>query len=234
MHMNILIACEESQAICTEMRSLGHTAFSCDIIECSGGHPEWHIMSDCIPILNGKCTFKTMDGTEHNIDKEWDMIIAHPPCTYLTISANKYYSIEQYGDKAIQRMALREEAKDFFMQFIHANCERIAVENPVGVMSTYYRKPDCIVSPHMFGDPVSKKTCFWLKGLPKLEPTNIVDVKRIHSSGKSGGYSGPLWYATDENGNILSWNDPRTAKIRSKTYPGIAKAIAEQWAGNAN
>lgn len=115
------------------------------------------------------------------------------------------------------------------MKFVNADCERIAIENPVGVISTRYRKPDCIISPHEFGHPVRKKTCFWLKNLPPLKPTNVVEFENIHSKGKTGGYSGPSWYVTDENGKILSWKDPRTAKARSKTYQGVAEAIADQW-----
>lgn len=117
----------------------------------------------------------------------------------------------------------------FFMAFIQAECPKIAVENPIGVMSTRYRKPDQIIQPFQFGHPVGKSTCLWLKGLPKLTPTQMVEPERIHSKGRTGGYSGPSWYVTDENGKILSWKDPRTARARSKTYPGIAKAMAEQW-----
>ena len=115
------------------------------------------------------------------------------------------------------------------MNFINADCEKIAVENPVGYANSHYRKADCIIHPYQFGHPVSKKTCLWLKGLETLKPTKIVEPELIHSKGKSGGYSGPSWYATDENGKILPWNDKRTAIARSKTYEGIALAMAEQW-----
>ena len=232
--MKVLIACEESQAVCTAFRNLGHEAYSCDIQECSGGHPEWHIMGDVLPLINGNCEFNTMDGVKHVIEGRWDMLIAHPPCTYLTVAANKLYNIEKYGEKAKKRLAAREKAIDFFMQFVNADCEKIAIENPVGVISTRFRKPDCIIQPYQFGHKFRKTTCLWLKGLPKLQPTNIVQPLIIHSKGKSGGYSGNSWIVKDENGKILSYTDPRVAKARSKTFPGIAQAMAEQWGGNIN
>lgn len=227
--LNVLIACEESQAVCIEFRKLGHRAFSCDVQECSGGHPEWHIHGDVLPYINGKCTFETMDGKEHKQPAKWDLLIAHPPCTFLTVSGNKYFNIEKYGEKAIKREQDRKEGFEFFMKFINADCDHIAVENPIGVTSTWYRKPDQIIQPYQFGHPVAKSTCLWLKNLPLLTPTNIVDPERIHSKGRTGGYSGALWFCRDENGKILSWKDPRTKKIRSKTYPGIAKALASQY-----
>ena len=128
----------------------------------------------------------------------------------------------------------RKEAARFFMQFINADCDHIAVENPIGYMNTHYRKPDQIIQPYMFGHPVAKSTCLWLKNLPTLVPTNIVEPERIHSKGRSDGYSGTSWFCRDENGKILSWNDPKTAKLRSKTYEGVAKAMAEQWGGETN
>lgn len=229
--LKVLVACEESQAVTKELRALGHEAYSCDIIECSGGHPEWHIMQDVLPLINGNCTFKTVDGEEHTIVGKWDMLFAFPPCTYLTVAGNRYFNVERYGDKARERIKKSDEAAEFFMQFANADCDKIVIENPVGRMSTLYKKPDQIISPHYFGHPVSKKTCLWLKGVSLLQHTEEVEPERIHSKGKSGGYSGPSWYVTDENGKILSWKDPRTAKARSKTYPGIAKAFAEQWCG---
>ena len=232
--MNVLIACEESQRVCIEFRKLGHRAFSCDIQECSGGHPEWHILGDCLPLLNGNCEFKTEDGKVHAQDGRWDLIIAHPPCTYLTVSGNRHFNIERYGDKAIERIQKREEAIDFFMKFVNADCDKIAIENPIGVINTRYRKPDQIIEPYWFGHPYAKRTCLWLKNLPKLKPTNMVEPERIHSAGKSGGYSGTLWYVTDESGKILSWRDPRTKKERSKTFVGVAKAMAEQWQDNVS
>ena len=227
--MKVLIACEESQAVCKAFREKGHEAYSCDIIECSGGHPEWHILGDALAIINGNCSFVTQDGALHGIDGKWDLLIAHPPCTYLTVAGNAYFNIERYGQKAIERMKKRDDAVKFFMEFVNADCDKIAIENPVGTINTIYRKPDFITSPHLHGHPVSKKTCFWLKNLQPIFPTKIVEPERIHSKGKSGGYSGPSWYAKDENGKIIPWNDPRTAKARSKTYQGVAKAMAEQW-----
>lgn len=225
--MRVLVACEESQEVSKAFRARGHEAYSCDILECSGGHPEWHIMQDVLEILEGG-QFNTMDGTEHHVTR-WDLIIAHPPCTYLTVAANKYYNEDVYGEKARERKRRREDAIGFFMAFVNADCDQIAIENPVGVISTRYRKADQIIHPYKFGHPVSKKTCLWLKNLPLLKPTDIVKPEIIHSKGRTGGYSGPSWYVTDENGKILGWKDPRTARARSKTYPGIARAMAEQW-----
>ena len=227
--MNVLIACEESQRVCIAFRELGHNAFSCDIVECSGGHPEWHIKGDCLPLLNGKCKFCTMDGTEHEIESKWDLIIAHPPCTYLAISGNRWFNVERYGESAIKRAEDREKAVEFFMQFVNADCDRIAIENPIGCMSKRYQKPSQIIQPYEFGHPVSKSTCLWLKGLPLLQPTDVVEPEIIHSKGRTGGYSGNSWYVKDENGKILGWNDPRTKKERSKTYWGIAREMANQW-----
>ena len=184
-------------------------------------------MGDCLPYINGNCTFQTMDGTEHTIDGKWDILIAHHPCTYLTTSGDRYFNEEKYGDKARERKRLREEALEFFMQFVKADCDHIAIENPVGVVSTRYRKPDQIINPYQFGHPVMKRTCLWLKGLPKLTPTDVVKPEK---TGKDNSYSGNLWYAKDpETGKALRFSDPRTAKERSKTYPGIAAAIADQW-----
>lgn len=227
--LRVLIACEESQRVCSEFRRLGQEAYSCDIIECSGGHPEWHIMGDVLPLIDGNCSFQTMDGTGHAVSGRWDLIIAHPPCTYLTVAGNAYFNVERYGDKAIERMKKSQEAAEFFMKFVNADCDKIAIENPVGRINTLYRKPDQIIHPYHFGHPVSKKTCLWLNGLPLLKHTDVVEPEILHSKGKSGGYSGPSWYVTDENGKILSWKDPKTAKERSKTFPGIARAMAEQW-----
>lgn len=208
--MKILVACEESQAVTKELRKLGHEAYSCDIIPCSGGHEEWHLQQDVTPLL----------------EQHWDMIIAFPPCTYLTVTGNRWFNIERYGEKAIQRYKDREFAINFFMMFANANCERIAIENPVGIMSSEWRKPNQIINPWQFGDPYEKKTCLWLKGLPELKPTNIVEIppRKQFDSGKSM----PSWYAE-------AWHLPKEerAKLRSKTFPGIAKAMAEQWAGKA-
>lgn len=226
--MNVLIACEESQRVCIEFRKRGHNAFSCDILDPSGGHPEWHIKANVLPLLDGMCKFQTMDGKTHELPGHWDLIIAHPPCTYLTVSGNRWFS-EKYGQKAEERKQKRLEAGEFFLFFTECMCEHVAIENPIGWMNSHFRKPDQIIQPYQFGDPVSKKTCLWLYGLPKLKPTKIVDPEIIHSKGKSGGYSGPSWTVKDEQGKILPYTDPRVAKERAKTYPGIATAMAEQW-----
>lgn len=225
--MKVLIACEESQTVCTAFRERGHEAYSCDVIPCSGGHPEWHVMGDCLNILSGG-RFVTMDRTIHYVER-WDMIIAHPPCTYLTISGNRWFNVERYGDAARQRYKDRYSAIVFFMEMITADADMVAVENPIGIMNTCYRKADQIIQPFMFGHPYAKSTCLWLKNLPPLMPTQWEEPERIHSKGKTGGYSGPSWMVKDENGKVLSWRDPRTKRARSKTYEGIAKAMAEQW-----
>lgn len=204
--MRILVACEESQAVTIELRRLGHEAYSCDIQDCSGGHPEWHIKGDALELLKMK----------------WDMLIAFPPCTHLAVSGARHFAKKQEDGR-------QQEAIDFFMKFVNANCPRIAVENPIGIMSSKYRKPNQIIQPYMFGDRARKSTCLWTKGLPPLVATNVVDPGEICKGGFSKGASADC--ARDENGKILAWNDPRTAKIRSKTFPGIARAMAEQWAG---
>ena len=230
--MKVLVACEESQAVTKELRRLGHEAYSCDLLPCSGGHPEWHINHDVTEIINGRVHFNTADGKLHYISDRWDMIIAFPPCTYLTVAGNRWFNIERYGEKAIQRHRGRKEAIAFFMEFVNADCDRIAIENPVGIMSKVYRKPNQIIQPYQFGHNARKGTCLWLKGLPELQPTNIVDPGEIKPGGYSVGAGADC--ARDENGKIIAWNDPRTAIIRSKTFPGIAKAMAEQWVGEAN
>lgn len=201
--MKILIACEESQAVTKEFRALGHEAYSCDIEPCSGGHPEWHLQQDVTELLKEK----------------WDMIIAFPPCTYLTVTGNRWFNVEKYGDKAVQRHLDRKEAIDFFMMFANANCEKIVIENPVGIMSSEWRKPI------QFGDAFEKKTCLWIKGLPNLENTNVVEVpeRTKFASGKTMA----SWYA-----DAFKLPKAERAKLRSKTFQGIAKAMAEQWGNN--
>lgn len=188
--MRILVACEESQAVTIELRRLGHEAYSCDIEPCSGGHPEWHLQQDVLSLLKEK----------------WDMILAFPPCTDLASSGARWFG-EKRADGRQQR------SKEFFMQFVNAPCSRIAIENPIGIMSGIYRKPDQIIQPWQYGHGETKATCLWLKGLPLLRPTNIVPGRqpRIHHMAPG----------------------PERAKMRSKTFPGIAKAMAEQWAGRA-
>lgn len=205
--MKILIACEESQVVCKAFREKGHEAYSCDILPCSGGHPEWHIQGDAVDVA--------YRGT-------WDMMIAHPPCTYLTVTGNRWFNIERYGEKAIQRHRDRDEAVRFFILLSEAPIEKIAIENPLGTISTSYRKPDQIIQPYQFGHKEAKKTCLWLKNLPHLVPTNVVEQEErvVFASGKTM----PKWYAD-------AWHLPKEerAKLRSKTFPGIAKAMAEQW-----
>ena len=199
--MRVLVACEESQRVCIAFRERGHEAYSCDILECSGGHPEWHIQDDVLKHLNEK----------------WDLIIAHPPCTYLTVTGNRWFDIDRYGEKAIKRHQLRKEAIKFFMQLINAPCEKIAVENPVGAMSSEYRKPDQIIQPYEYGHPMTKKTCLWLKNLPLLTKTNPVEPesRSVYKSGNSM----PTWYA----------NLPKKtrSRLRAQTFPGFANAMAE-------
>ena len=240
--MNILVACEESQRVCTAFREKGHNAFSCDILPCSGGYPEWHIQGDVLKILNPSChqvlttrtgdndgiktwqgiTFHTMDGELHIIEGKWDMLLAFPPCTYLTVTGNRWFNVDRYGESAIQRMKDREDAINFFMAFANADCDKIAIENPVGVMSTAYRKPNQIIHPYMFGDPERKGTCLWLKGLPELMPTDMVEPNII--AYKNGKGTDSPWHM-----NTMGLPKEERAKQRSKTFPGIAKAMAEQW-----
>jgi hypothetical protein len=191
--MKALIACEESQAVTTELRKLGHEAYSCDILPCSGGHPEWHLTQDVTPLL----------------EKEWDMIIAFPPCTHLAVSGAAWF-----GQK--RKDGRQQQGIDFFMKFVNCRCPRKCIENPVGIMSTIYRKPDQIIQPWMFGHETTKATCLWLTGLPKLVPTNIVGKgdRRHYASGKSS----PMWHANSGGG---------CGHERSKTFLGIA--MASQW-----
>lgn len=223
--MRVLVACEESQAVNKEMRRLGHEAYSCDIEPCSGGHPEWHIQCDVRKLLNGKCSFATCDGQMHRINQRWDMIIAHPPCTYLTLSGNKWFKPE-YKERFPDREEQRKKAIEFFMLFAKADCGKIAIENPVCIMSSRWRKPDQYIEPYYFGDPEKKKTGLWLKGLPQLKPTNIVEPVIIQC--KSGAKE-PRWHM-----ETMKLPPKERAKARSKTFPGIARAMAEQWAGEEN
>ena len=216
--MNILIACEESQRVCEAFRNKGHNAFSCDLIECSGGHPEWHIQQDVLPLLNGNCSFVTCDNVEHKQEGKWDMIIAFPPCTYLTNTGNRWFNIEKYGEKAIERHRLREEAVVFFKQIGEADCDKIVIENPVGVISTRWKKPTQIIQPYHFGEPARKTTCLWLKGVEPLVPTNIVEPDVYSYVAKDGRVK------TDSR-----WRNSMTAKERSKTFMGVALAMADQW-----
>ena len=235
--MKVLVACEESQRVCTEFRKLGHEAYSCDIEHCSGGYPQWHIQYDVLPLLNGNCYFKTVNGDIHYLIGKWDMIIAFPPCTHLAVSGAAWFAKKREDGR-------QEYAIKFFMNVMNADCDKISVENPVNIISGNYIekyfpelqkkyhfpiKPTQSIQPFQFGDRARKKTCLWLKGLPPLKPTKIVDYGELVGNGFSVGASADC--ARDENGKIIAWNDPRTAKERSKTFPGIAKAMAEQWGG---
>lgn len=217
--LRVLVACEESQAIATSFRELGHEAYSCDIQECSGNHPEYHILGDVLPILNGRTDFKTQDGVSHRINTSWDLIIAHPPCTDLAVSGfTWYYTPMKDGSTKTQEDL--DKASEFFMRMVNADCPHIAVENPVCFMSSLYRKPDQVIQPYMFGHPETKATCLWLKGLPPLFYTNFVykrmrtlPEKEQHRIHYLGGYA-------------------ERSKLRSKTYSGIAHAIATQWSNS--
>ena len=212
--MKILVACEESQAVTTELRKLGHEAFSCDIIECSGGHPEWHIQADVLPLLGGKCEFKTVDGTLHSISDRWDMIIAHPPCTYLSNAGARF--LYPKGVLNQERYEKGVKAKDFFMKIWNCNCENVVIENPIPSKIYGLPKYTQVIQPYQFGHPFSKKTCFWIRGnIKPLQPTNIIPKEQIQSTKIAGN-----WF--NKGGKDRQIN-------RSKTFPGIAKAMAEQW-----
>jgi len=234
--MKVLCACEESQAVTIELRRLGHEAYSCDIIECSGDHPEWHINHDVLRLLNGNVYFETQDKKRHEIVEKWDMIIAFPPCTYLTSAGTRHYSTRVNPiEKVEARIKKRDFAECFFMQFVNADCDKIAIENPVGYMNTHYKKPNQIIHPYYFGDPVQKRTCLWLKNLPELEKTDLLPIPE------------PIYICQGEKckGKKINWceamktgkgkgKQEERAKARSKTFPGIAKAMANQWAGDVN
>ena len=201
--MKILVACEESQAVTKEFRKLGHEAYSCDIIPCSGGHPEWHLQQDVIPLLKEK----------------WDMIIAFPPCTHLATSGARYFEQKRKDGR-------QQQAIDFFMKIANADCPKIAIENPVGVMSTQWRKPNQIIHPWMFGDNTTKQTCLWLKGLPNLIPevTEQPEIEYVEY-GNHGKRMQKWMYDI----RCKSTKNGLRASLASKTFPGIARAMAEQW-----
>lgn len=218
--MKVLVACEESQRVCIEFRKLGHEAYSADIIECSGGHPEWHIKGDALPLINGDCEFRTMDGWMHKIIGRWDLIIAHPPCTFISNAGARW--LYAGGKLNEERYKKGIAGKDFFMSFLQADCDKIAIENPIP--SSIYELPKYtqVIQPYEFGEPWSKKTCLWLKGLKPLEPTNVVqDHKPYCSSGSYSKTHDPKFKGASRKGG--------SAKTRSKTFVGIAKAMAEQW-----
>lgn len=220
--MNVLVACEESQRVCTAFRENGHNAFSCDILECSGGHPEWHIKGDVLSLINGRCSFVTQDGRKHEIKGRWDLIIAHPPCTYLTVTGNRWFDTGKYGKSAWDRMKERNKAISFFYRFVMADADRIAIENPIGIMSTAYRSPNQIIQPFMFGDSERKATCLWLKNLPELRATKYVEPNIIIY--KNGKGTDSAWHM-----DSIGLSPEERAKVRSRTFLGVAAAMAEQW-----
>lgn len=211
--LKVLVVCEESQTVCIEFRKLGHEAYSCDIQECSGGHPEWHIQQDVTPLVNGRCLFNTMDGMIHNIDVKWNLIVAHPVCQYLSNAGAKHL----YKGKVLNEERYKKglKAKEFFMLFYDVDCDHIAIENPIP--SKIYGLPQYTqsIQPYYFGHPYSKKTCLWLKGLPELKPTNIISKDKIQS--------------TKIPGNWFNKGGKDRQKNRSKTFQGVGQAMAAQW-----
>jgi len=211
--LNVLVACEESQAVCKAFRVLGHRAFSCDLQECSGGHPEWHIQGDALAVINGNCTFVTADGCWHSQVGKWDLLIAHPPCTFISNAGARFL----YPKGVLNEERLRKgiEATHFFMAFYYADCDHIAVENPVP--SSVYMLPPYTqaIQPYHFGVPLKKKTCLWLKGLPSLCPTNLLDQEDCQS--------------TKIPGNWFNHGGKERQKNRAKTFPEVAEAMAVQW-----
>lgn len=195
LNMKILVACEESQAVTLAFRARGHEAYSCDLQPCSGGHPEWHIQRDALEQLNS----------------DWDLLLAFPECTHLAVSGARYFA-QKIAD------GRQQKAIDFFMAFANAKCPRIVIENPVGIMSSKWRKPDQIIQPWQFGHPEAKATCLWLKGLPLLRPTNVLPKP---ASGR--------WENQTPSGQNRLGPSPERAKLRSKTYAGIAAAFADQY-----
>ena len=219
--MKVLIACEESQAVCKAFRKRGHEAYSCDIMECSGGHPEWHIKQDVLPLLNGRCKFNTCNGKLHTISGKWDLIIAHPPCTYLS-NAGSVRLYPKRGQLNQERYSKGLKAKEFFMCFYNADCDKIAIENPIPTRVYNLPPYQQIIQPFEHGHPYSKKTCLWLKGLPKIKPTKIITDNII--SWVSGGSKDSNRNQRKNKGTVF-----RDSLTRSKTFPGIAQAMAEQW-----
>lgn len=223
--MKVLIACEESQTVCKAFREKGHEAYSCDIIDCSGGHPEWHIKWSAIPLLDGNCEFLTCDGALHKIDDKWDLIIAHPPCTYFSnatmVNLGRKDKPHVFNEEWKKRFFInRENALEFVKTIYNADCEKICIENVVGYLSTHFKKPSQYIEPFYFGDAWKKKTCLWLKGLPNLTATNVVEPKGKwvrHHLKRGNDLEG--W----QRGGVYS------AKERARTFEGIARAMAEQW-----
>ena len=234
--MNVLVACEESQTVCKAFRERGHNAFSCDIQECSGGHPEWHICGDVLKVINPKdinCTlpldehtnyvygieFRTVDGKYHFINGKWDLIIAHPPCTYMSKAGARFMYLTA-GNIDDERLRKALEAKEFFMKFMNADCERICIENPTPLKIVGLPQESQVIEPYFFGEKYSKRTLLWLKGLPPLYDTNFVEEHTPYLPSNTGGFA---------RGMGGSRGVAHNAKDASKTFEGIAKAMAEQW-----
>ena len=233
--MNVLVACEESQRVCIAFRAKGHNAFSCDLIPCSGGHPEWHIQGDVLAVLNPTqyCTpdgdvyegieFNTVDGVAHTVQPKWDLIIAHPPCTYMSKAGARFmYPVARQIDP--DRLEKAMQAKEFFMRFYNADCDRICIENPTPLKVVGLPKESQVIQPYMFGDPYSKRTLLWLKGLPELKPTNVLKDFVPYLPSNTGGFS---------RGKGGSRGVAHNAKDASKTFWGIARAMAAQWGDDA-
>lgn len=220
--MKILVACEESQAVTIELRKLGHEAYSCDVAGCSGGRLDWHILQDVLPLLNGDCTFHTMDGKKHRIIGKWDMIIAFPPCTYLTAAG----AVRMYKPKGVivkERFEKAMAAKEFFLKIYNANCNKICIENPTPLKVVRLPPYTQVVQPWQFGHPYTKRTCLWLKNLPLLQPTKIITdgVMPYVNAGCKDAHGKPR----KQQGKM------HDQTMRSKTFQGIAAAMAQQWAG---
>lgn len=253
--MNVLIGCEESQAICAEFRKLGHNAYSCDLQKCSGGHPEWHFNCDIFEVIDNKGGI-TQSGDEVHVDR-WNLLIAHPPCTYLAVSGNRWlYTTDENGNKVRneERWKNLEDGAAFFMKVANADVDKVCIENPVGHMSKIWRKPDQMIQPWQFGDMAKKLTCLWLKNLPPLEPQFTEEPEGLDAGLAGGSYKYPksmydaLEQARQETAQWVVDNeidistpegkkakkkyyDEARRRIRSKTFPGIARAIAMQYGG---
>jgi hypothetical protein len=232
--VKVLVACEESQAVCKAFREKGHEAYSCDIQECSGGHPEWHIQGDVLPLLHPKWydlnrdgegnqwegyKFQTVDGKTHQLEGKWDLIIAHPPCTYMSKAGARFMYLTA-GNVNRERFEKALQAKEFFMQFMNADCDKICIENPTPLKIVGLPKESQVIQPYQFGHPYSKRTLLWLKGLPELKPTNILTEYTPYLPSNTGGFA---------RGKGGSRGVAHNAKDASKTFSGIAQAMVEQW-----
>ena len=219
--MKVLVACEESQEVCKAFRAKGHEAYSCDLLEPSGGHPEWHVHGDVLPLLGGYCEFVTMDGATHVIDGWWDLLIAHPPCTYMTKAGARWMYKRVDGVQYInaERFWKMRSARNFFYRILDARAYRICIENPRPLKICELLQPTQTIQPYQFGHPFSKETLLWLIHLPKLKPTEIIGQYTPWMPSNTGGFS------RGGGGAKGVAHDPKTA---SRTFSGIAKAMADQ------